>query len=160
MLVMGRDKDVIEAIERNGSTPDKLIEVLIDVQNHSGENYISEGKLRDISDSLGVPLGKAYGIASFYSMLSTKKRGRYVIQVCNSVPCHMYRSLDIVKAVEDALQIKAGEVTTDGLFSLEFTDCIGNCAEPPAMKINDRVYGNLDYNKVLSIIDSIRKEGL
>ncbi|NGX96643.1 MAG: NAD(P)H-dependent oxidoreductase subunit E [Candidatus Afipia apatlaquensis] len=157
---MDNDKDVIEAIERNGSTPDKLIEVLIDVQNHSGENYISEGKLRAVSDALRVPLGKAYGVASFYSMLSTKKRGRYVIQVCNSVPCHIYRSMDIVKALEDVLQIKAGEVTPDGIFSLEYTDCIGNCAEPPSMKINDRVYGNLDYNKVVSIIDSIRKEGV
>lgn len=154
------DKDVIEAIERNGSTPDKLIEVLIDVQNHSDENYISEEKLRAVSDSLGVPFGKAYGIASFYSMLSARKRGRYVIQVCNSVPCHMHSSMDITKAVEDALQIKAGEVTPDGLFSLEYTDCIGNCAESPSMKINDRVYGNLDYNKVLSIIDSIKKEGV
>lgn len=155
---MVMDKDVAEAIERNGNTPDKLIEVLIDVQNHSGENYISEEKLRAVSDSLRVPLGKVYGVASFYSMLSTRKRGKHVIQVCSSVPCHMYGSRDIEKAVEDILQIKAGEVTLDGLFSLEYTDCIGNCAEPPSMKVNDRVYGNLDYNKVVAIIEDIRKE--
>lgn len=157
-MIMDKNRGVSEAIQRNGSTPDKLIEILIDVQNSSGENYISEEKLRAVSDSLGIPLGKVYGVASFYSMLSMKKRGKFVIQVCSSVPCHMQKSEEIVRAIEDALKIKPGEITPDGVFSLEYTGCIGNCAESPAMKINDRIYGNLDSEKVLSIIEGVQKE--
>lgn len=155
---MDINEKVAKSVERIGNTPDKLIEILLDVQSQSDEHYVSEEQLRVASDLLGVSLGKAYGTASFYSIISTSKRGRYVIQVCNSILCHMGSSEDIVKAFEDALGIKMGGVTQDGLFSLEYTDCLGDCSEAPAVKINDKVYGNLDRCKVLSIIETLRKE--
>ncbi len=150
--------DIESIIEKIGNTPDKLIEILIEVQRQSEENYISKDALKIISKELKISLSKAYGVASFYSMLSTKKRGRYVIQICNSAPCYMNGGKQVKKYFEDILGITVGEMTDDGLFSLEFTGCIGTCDKAPAVKINDKVYGNLNKEKVEALVDSIRKE--
>lgn len=151
-------KKTIEIIEKIGKTPDRLIEVLLEAQKQSDENYITEEDLKIISRELNVPLSKVYGVATFYSMLSTKKRGKYVIQICNSGPCYVKNSKEVAKAFEAALGINMGEVTADGLFSLEFTSCIGACDLAPAAKINEEIYGNLDKEKIFKLIDSLRKE--
>ncbi|KAB3530756.1 NAD(P)H-dependent oxidoreductase subunit E [Alkaliphilus serpentinus] len=145
----------MEIIDNVGNTPDKLLEVLIAVQESSEENYISEEQLVSVSKGLGVTLSKAYGVATFYSMLSLKQRGKYVIQLCNSAPCYVNKAFEIIRAFEENLGIKVGEVTDDGLFSLEFVSCIGACHMAPAVKINDEVFGNLDRFKVKSILEEI-----
>ncbi|WP_165613075.1 NADH-quinone oxidoreductase subunit NuoE family protein [Paramaledivibacter caminithermalis] len=155
---MNMDKRIIKIIEKIGKTSDKLIEILLEVQKQSDENYITEKELKIISKELRIPLSKVYGVASFYSMLSTKKRGKYVVQICNSAPCYVKNSKEVAKFFEAALGIKMGEITEDGLFSLEFTSCIGACDLAPAVKINEEIYGNLDRDKIYKIIDSLRKE--
>lgn len=149
---------ILKIIEKIGSTPDKLIEILISVQSISKEHYITEEQLKIISDCLEIPLSKVYGVASFYSMLSIKKKGKYVIQICNSGPCYVKKSNDIIRALENLLGIKVGEVTLNGLFSLEYSSCFGACHIAPAIKINDKIYGNLNNEKVLKIIESLEKE--
>ncbi len=155
---MNKGERTINIIKRIGNTADKLIEVLLEVQSQSDENYITEEELKIISRELDIPISKAFGVASFYSMLSTKKRGKYVIQICNSGPCYVKNSKRVAKAFESALGIKMGEITEDGLFSLEYTSCIGACDLAPAAKINEEIYGNLDKEKIYKLIDSLRKE--
>lgn len=155
---MNKGEKTMEIIKKIGSTPDKLIEVLLEVQNQSNENCITEDDLKIISKELNVSMSKAYGVATFYSMFSTKRRGRYVIQICNSGPCYVKNSKKVAKAFESILGIKMGEMTEDGLFSLEYTSCIGACDLAPAVKINEDVYGNLNREKIHKLIDSLRKE--
>lgn len=155
---MNKGEKTIDIIKRIGKTPDKLIEVLLEVQRQSKENCITEKDLKIISKELDVSISKAYGVATFYSMLSTKKRGKYVIQICNSGPCYVKNSKKVAKAFESILGIKIGEITEDGLFSLEYTSCIGACDLAPAVKINEEIYGNLNREKISEIIDSLRKE--
>lgn len=149
---------VMEAINKIGSTQDKLLEVLIEVQAQSPGNYISEDALRQIAKGLNVPLSKAYGVAGFYSMLSTKERGKFLIQICNSGPCYISKGKEIAKAFEQKLGIKMGNTTADKMFTLEFTSCFGACDVAPAAKVNEKVYGNLTVNRVFQIIDDL-KEG-
>lgn len=155
---MNMDEKTIKIIKQIGKTPDKLIEILMEVQSQSNENCVTEEDLKIISKELGIPLSKVYGVATFYSMLSTKKRGKYVIQVCNSGPCYVKNSKLIAKLFEAVLGINMGEMTADGLFSLEYTSCIGACDLAPAVKINEEVYGNLDSEKIYKLIDTLRKE--
>lgn len=157
-MIVNMDEKTIKIIEAIGKTTDKLIEILMEVQRQSNENCVTEEELKIISKELGVPLSKVYGVATFYSMLSTKKRGKYVIQVCNSGPCYVKNSKLIAKLFEGVLGIKMGEITSDGLFSLEYTSCIGACDLAPAVKINEEVYGNLDREKIHKLIDTLRKE--
>lgn len=153
-----QSKIVMDAINKVGDTQDKLLEVLIEVQAQAPGNYISETSLRDIAQGLNIPLSKAYSVAGFYSMLSTKERGKYLIQICNSGPCYINRGKAIAHAFEQVLGIRMGETTTDKLFTLEYTSCFGACDVAPAIKINDKVYGNLTVNRAIQIINDL-KEG-
>lgn len=148
---------VLQAIQEVGGTEDKIIEVLLNVQGSSSRNYITEDQLEVISQELGVPLSIVYGVASFYSLLSTYQRGENVIEICNSGPCYISGSKNIVEMFESVLGIKMGEVTNDCKFSLEFTSCIGACDVAPAAKINGEVYGNLDKKKIDEIVNAIRE---
>lgn len=149
-------KRIDNILEKVGKTPDKLIEVLLAVQAKSKYNYISKESLKYIAKELNIPISKAYGVASFYSMLSTKKRGKYVIQICNSAPCYLCGGREITQFLKNYLKININEVTEDGLFSLEFTSCIGACNKAPAIKINDQLHVNLTNEKVIDLISSIR----
>lgn len=156
--MIGRE-NVLKVIQEIGNSQDKLLEILIKVQNGSEKNNVSEEQLVEISKELAIPLSKVYGVASFYSMISVQERGKNVIQICNSGPCYVKGSRNIVEIFESELGIKMGEVTKDGLFSLEFTSCIGACDIAPAVKINDELYGNLDKDKIAQIVSKLREEG-
>lgn len=157
---MNIETKTMDIINRVGKTPDKLLEILIETQRNSEGNYITENELRIISKALGVPLSKVYGVATFYSMLSTKKRGKYIIQVCKSGPCYVNGTSTVVDVFENVLGIKMGEVTNDGLFSLEYTSCLGACDIAPAVKINEQLYGNLTVGKIIEIVDVLKRGGI
>jgi NADH:ubiquinone oxidoreductase subunit E/Pyruvate/2-oxoacid:ferredoxin oxidoreductase delta subunit len=118
------------------------------------EGSISERNLSAIAVETGLSVSDVYGVASFYSFLSTKPRGRNVIRVCKSLPCYLKDAPMIVDAVEKGIGIKPGQTTPDGGFSLELTNCIGACDAAPAMLINDTVYGNLTPGRISDILKS------
>ncbi|HPJ22608.1 MAG TPA: NAD(P)H-dependent oxidoreductase subunit E, partial [Clostridia bacterium] len=85
-------------------------------------------------------------------------RGRYIIQVCRDVPCYVNGSLDIVEELERMLKTTMGNTTDDGLFTLEFTSCLGCCDKAPAMQIGDELYGNLTSSRLAEIIKEYRRK--
>ena len=127
-----------------------LILKLKEAQKRFG--YVSEEVIRSLSESLDLPLNEVYGVASFYSFLSTKLLGRNVIRVCKSVPCYLKNSEMIIEAVEKELGIVPGETTADRRFSFELTNCIGQCDKAPAMLINGDVHGDLTPEKIAVIL--------
>jgi NADH-quinone oxidoreductase subunit E len=97
-------------------------------------------------------VNEVYGVASFYSFLSTKPLGRNVIRVCKSLPCYLKNSEMIIGAVAKELGIAPGETTVDRRFSFELTNCIGQCDKAPAMLIDGDVYGDLTPEKIAGIL--------
>jgi len=153
-------KEVIEIIDKYERKPDKLLLILLELQKNSGRNYISEEWAEIVAKELNLPLSRVHDVITFYSMLSSKPRGKYIIQVCKSASCHVRGAENILEIFEEVLGIKVGETTEDGLFTLEATSCIGVCDISPAVKINDDVYGNLTREKVIEIVECYRKGGL
>jgi len=139
---------------RENPTQDKgqedLLELLKEAQNRSG--YLSEKTIVKIAKSLDIPISDVYGVATFYSFLSTKPQGRNVIRVCKSLPCFLKNSQTIIKSVEEELGIKPGETTPDGKFSFQLTNCIGACDKAPAMLINNDVHVDLTPGKISRIL--------
>ena len=117
--------------------------------------YLPKEALQEIAERLRVPESQAYGVATFYSMLSTKKKGQFVVKVCESAPCHVVGGREVIKAIQQQLQIHAGETTPDGKFSLEFVSCLGVCGVGPVMMINSDVYGNLTPEKAVDVLKSL-----
>lgn len=148
---------VTTVVNEIGRDEDKMIEILIELQRLSEFNYLSREDIKGVAMELGVSETKVYSIANFYSMLSTEKRGRNVIQICNSAPCYIRDGQNVVKIFEDILGIKMGEVTLDDMFSLEYTSCIGACDVAPAARINDKTFGNLERGKIFNLLASIKR---
>ncbi|NPV69127.1 MAG: NADH-quinone oxidoreductase subunit NuoE [Firmicutes bacterium] len=142
------------AIERHKSRKGALLPILSEIQNELG--WVPESAMVRIAEALDIPASKVYGTVTFYTLYATRPKGKNVIRVCESAPCHVEGASEIVDALERALGVKMGETTPDGLFSLEFTSCIGVCGVAPAIMINDHVYGNLTPDTVRQILATYR----
>ena len=151
---------VIEIIERIGKSEDKLLEILIEIQNQETFNYLSKSNLKEVSNYLDISITKIFGIVEFYSMLSTEKRGKHIIQLCNSAPCYLEDGMHIKKIFEDVLGIQVGEITEDGMFSLEYCSCLGACDVAPAVRLDNEIFGELDRNQIFDLISTVRRREL
>ncbi len=115
-------------------------------------DYLSPELMTELAKSLDIPLSEVYGVASFYTFLSTKPQGRHVIWVCKSLPCLLKNAEMIIKSVADELGIRPGETTSDGKFSFALTNCIGACDKAPAMMVDYDVHGDLTPRKIARIL--------
>lgn len=147
-----------EIIKKHGNRRENLLQILHDIQNQNSQNYIDEEDINLLSEEMNIPISDIKGTASFYTMFSFTPRGKYLIRVCGSPPCHLLGAQTIFKAIETKLGIKEGETTKDGLFTLEETSCLGICGVAPAMMINEEAYGNLNEKKVNEILEQIKEK--
>jgi NADH-quinone oxidoreductase subunit E len=136
-----------------------ILEALHKAQDEDPQHYISPEKMKEIAVEYGVSLAEASGIASFYHFYSTKPRGKYIIRVCESLPCRICGSVDIYLHLQKKLGISAKETTRDGLFTLEVVNCIGNCDKSPTITINDELYSCLSPESIDELIDSLTQGG-
>ncbi len=146
-----------EIVKKYGNKRENLLQILHDVQNQNPNNYICKEAIYELSKEMDIPVSGIKGTASFYTMFSFTPRGKYIIRVCESPPCHILGAQTIFEAIESKLGIKVGETTDDGLFTLEGTSCLGICGVAPAMMINDEAYGNLNEKKICKILDQIQE---
>jgi NADH-quinone oxidoreductase subunit E len=151
-----KKEQVLEIIQKKGKQKEQILSILLEIQKASGKNYVDRAWARLVADELGLPLTKVYDVLTFYAMYATEPRGKYVIEICKSAPCHVANASAVVEMFEEALGIKMGETTADQLFTLQYTSCIGACDIAPAVKIGEKVYGHLTKEKVAEIINSFR----
>ncbi|HEY92996.1 MAG TPA: NADH-quinone oxidoreductase subunit NuoE [Dehalococcoidia bacterium] len=133
---------------------EELLLLLQKAQNEFG--YLSEESVAELAKSLALPISDIYGVATFYSFLSTKPLGRNVIRICKSMPCYLKNCQIIIDTVEKEIGIKPGETTPDGKFSFQLTNCIGACDKAPAMMINSDVYDDLTPGKISEILKACK----
>ncbi|MGE5587810.1 MAG: NADH-quinone oxidoreductase subunit NuoE [Clostridia bacterium] len=141
---------VSEILAKYSRRPDALVSILHDVQKEAG--YVSEEAMTEIASELDIPVSKVYGVATFYTLFSTKPKGRYIVRVCENAPCHVRGAKAVIEALEKELGIPMGGTTSDGKFTLEYTSCLGVCGVAPAIMINEAVYGNLTPERVPLIL--------
>jgi len=97
-------------------------------------------------------------VASFYTMYYKKPVGRYHVQVCRTLSCMVRGAPELTAALEKNFSCHANEVTSDGMFSFEEVECLGSCGTAPMCQINDRFFENLDADKLLNLIEEIKRE--
>ena len=124
--------------------------VLTDVQKEYG--YIPLEVQEVISAELNIPVSDIYGVVTFYSFFSLKPKGKYVIGVCIGTACYVKGSQNVLDKFAEILNIKCGETTEDGLFTLDGLRCIGACGIAPAISINGKVYPKVQLSEVAHII--------
>lgn len=131
-----------------------LIEAFHQIQNEY--NYIPQEALKEAAQVFGISEAKAYGVATFYSYLSVEKRGRFIIRMCESAPCHVAGADGVIKAIENYLGIAVGETTADGKYTLELTECIGQCQATPVITVNSEPIFNVTPDKIPSILSAYK----
>ena len=111
-----------------------------------------------IAEGLGTTLSDVYGVATFYSQFALEPRGEYIIGVCLGTACYVKGSNEVLNRVCKELDTKVGKTSSDGLFTIKDTRCLGACGLAPVMMINDDVYGNMTPDKVPAILDKYRTQ--
>lgn len=164
MAVKAKEKSQADILERVAAVasqwkdrPDMLIPVLHQVQSIAG-NSIPKDVMETVAREMRISPAEISGVESFYSFFSKEQRGKIIIRLCKSVPCHVTGNKGVLAAFEEVLGIKAGETTPDGIFTLETCECIGACDVAPAALIGDTVFGNLTPAKVADLVSSLREE--
>ena len=132
-----------------------LISVLQNAQEIYG--FLSVDLMRYIALRTENSIAKVYGVATFYTQFRFEPVGDYLIMLCQGTACHVNGSAMIEETVMEYLNIKEGETTPDGLFTLNNVACLGCCSLSPVMMINDDTYGQLTSKKVEKILAEIKE---
>jgi NADH:ubiquinone oxidoreductase subunit E len=141
---------VAAALAAHGAGADALVPVLSAVNRALG--YLSPDALAEVGRRLHLPQSRVHGAATFYTMLSTKPRGRHLVQFCENAPCHVVGGRQVWRALRRALDLAPGETTADGRFTLVTTSCIGACSVGPVVIIDDDVHGNVSPDKIDALL--------
>jgi len=127
-----------------------LIQLLLDIQHDLG--WIPEETITRINQRLKIPFSEIYRVASFYTGLSLKPRGRHLVRVCSGTACYVRGGPRILDCVERTLKITAGQTTEDSKFSLETVNCLGCCALGPVIEIDGKYHGKLNTTNVSTLL--------
>lgn len=149
-------KEIIESFE---PTKDNLLPLLHALQDNHPQNYLPDESLKLIAKYMNITLSSVYGVVGYYTMFSTKPRGKFVVRICNSPVCHLAEAENIMLWAEIYLGVKLGQTTSDGIFTLEESECLGRCAESPSMMINREFFGNLTPDSLREIFENYRANG-
>ncbi len=109
-----------------------------------------------VAEVLDITPIEVYEVATFYSMYNLKPVGRYMFEVCQTGPCMLNGSDDIIKYIGDKLGIKPGETTSDGMFTLKTVECLGACGYAPMMQLGNNYREHLTKERVDEIVEECR----
>ena len=151
-------KEVEQIIQRypEGKQKSALIPVLHLAQEEFG-GWLSAETMDYVASVLNLQPIEVYEVATFYSMYNLKPVGRYLFEVCQTGPCMLNGSDNIIKYIFEKLGIKPGETTTDGMFTLKTVECLGACGYAPMMQLGKNYREHLTKEKVDTIIEECRK---
>jgi NADH-quinone oxidoreductase subunit F len=144
-----------DAASRHKAIKGGVLPALHEVQGICG-NWLPLEALKLVSEGMDISYAYLYGVMSFYTMFSPTPRGKFIIRMCESPPCHILGADNLLEVLQGELGIKVGETTTDGLFTLEHTACLGVCEVSPAMQINEVVFGRLTPERIKNIVADYR----
>ena len=149
---------VCSILDRHSRKASGLIPILQAIQHEY--QYLPEEVLTYVATSLDVPPARVFGVATFYAHFALEPKGKHVIRVCDGTACHVKGSEPILEAVREKLGLSLRKPTSDDLtFTIETVSCLGACGLAPVMLVNDKVYGQVNVERALAIVDElIRKE--
>jgi len=134
-----------------------LVPTLLYAQDEVG--YLSDEVIAELATRLDLTELEVRNVISYYSMLTTKARGKYNVQVCTNISCMLRGAEEIFEHCKKRLGVGHHGTTPDNLFSLEEVECIGACSWAPAVQVNYDFHENLTVDKMDQLFDECKKEG-
>ena len=118
--------------------------------------YLPDSVFEKIESELKISKSQMYGVATFYSQFRLSPVGKHIIKVCHGTACHVQNATELTESLAEALEVKDGETTPDGIFTLESVACLGCCSLAPVIMIGEEVYGKLNGKSAVKIINEIK----
>lgn len=140
-----------------GKQKSALLPVLHLAQQQFG-NWLDVPVMDYVASLLQIEPIEVYEVATFYSMYNLKPVGKYMFEVCQTGPCMISGSDDIIQYIGEKLNIKPGQTTDDGMFTLKTVECLGACGYAPMMQLGKHYREHLTKEKVDQIINECRAE--
>jgi len=119
------------------------------------DGWLSVPVMDYVASLLTIKPIEVYEVATFYSMFNTEPVGKCLIEVCHTGPCWLRGADDIVEHLENKLNIKVGETTSDGRFTLKIAECLGSCGTAPMLQCGADYFENLTTEKVDELIEKL-----
>lgn len=130
---------------------------LLHIAQDANEGWLDVPVMDYVAELLSIKPIEVYEVATFYTMFNLKPVGKYVFEVCRTGPCMLNGSDQIIDYIKEKLNIKEGETTTDGMFTLKPAECLGACGYAPMMQLGKHFREHLTKEKVDQIIEECRK---
>ena len=134
-----------------------LVPTLLYAQDEAG--YLSNEVIAELATRLELSELEVRNVISYYSMLITKPRGKFDVQVCTNIACMLRGGEELLEHCKEKLGIGHKGTTADGVFSLEEVECIGACSWAPAIQVNYDFHENLSVEKMDAVLEEYRRKG-
>jgi NADH-quinone oxidoreductase subunit E len=120
--------------------------------------WVSPESEKVVAEVLGMPVMAVHEVTTFYNMYNQKPVGKFKLNVCTNLPCQLRGGQQALAHLEHKLGIHSGETTSDGLFTLQPSECQGACADAPVLLVNDRhMCSFMSHEKIDQLVDSLKK---
>jgi NADH:ubiquinone oxidoreductase subunit E len=150
MLTEEKFQELDNYIKDLGQMEGALISILHRAQHIFG--YLPKEVQLHVARAMGIPAAKVNGVVTFYSYFTETPKGEHIINVCLGTACFVRGAEAILKDIETRLNIKAGETTTDGKFSIDALRCVGACGLAPVIIVDGKVYGRVKIEEIEGIL--------
>ena len=120
------------------------------------EGYLSRDVLVALAEMLKISPAELFDTVSFYTMFNLEPKGKYLLQVCQTLSCSLAGADQVVDHIGAKFNLRPGETTTDGRFSLLKVECLGSCGTAPVVQINDDYYEKMTVDKVDRVLDKLQ----
>ncbi|OPZ71802.1 MAG: NADP-reducing hydrogenase subunit HndA [Firmicutes bacterium ADurb.Bin456] len=142
-------------ISRYSREKSQLIRILQKAQEIFG--YLPEEVQAYVAEKLEMPVSEVNGVVTFYSFFSTRPKGKYTLSICMGTACYVKGAQNLMDTLKGELCIDEGETTSDQVFTIKSTRCVGACSLAPIMVANERVHGRIGPKELKGIIETYRK---
>ena len=131
---------------------------ILHIAQAENDGWLSSATMDMVAEIIGISPVEVYEVASFYSMYNLKPVGKCVLEVCRTVPCWLNGAEELVAYLEKKLNIKVGETTKDGMFTIKTVECLGSCGTAPMLQCGAAYHENLTNEKTDALIEKLRAE--
>jgi len=122
------------------------------------DGWISQEVAEYVGALMGYPASDVLSVASFYTLLRLKPVGQHHLEICRNVSCWLMSANACMDETKRLLGVEAGQVTPDGKFSWNFTECLASCGSGPVMQVGDRYFEDLTPARMNEIIENLRND--
>ena len=123
-------------------------------------NYLTDELMQAVAEYLDVPHVAVYEVATFYTMFHLKPVGKYVISVCNNISCSLRGADKVIEQLQNRLNIKLGDTTDDGLYTIQTVECMAACGGAPMLEVNQTYFEDLNEEKIDQVLSNLAAKEL